>query len=424
METKMPNNWKEYKIKNIGNVVTGKTPPSANPEQFGNEFAFVTPTDFKNYSKNIYFSERFISSKGYDAHKNKILPIDSIIVTCIGSDMGKVAINKVPCLTNQQINSIIPNTELTTPDFLYYNLLEQYENLKTLAAGGSTMPLLNKTDFENIELTLPPLPEQQAIAEILSSLDDKIELNLQTNKTLEEMANALYKHWFVDFGPFKEGKFVESELGMIPEGWEVKKVNTLFDITIGRTPPRKEPEWFTKNINDVKWISIKDMGIADTYIYSTSEYLTKEAVIKHNVPKIPENTVVLSFKLTVGRITITTEEMLSNEAIAHFIPKNNNYLTTEFTYLFLKNFNYESLGSTSSIATAVNTQTIKNIPFLFPDKNTIKLLSLSVGSLFEQIKLNTIELETLRKTRDYLLPKLISGEIQVKQATKIAKEVL
>lgn len=440
----MPNNWKKYKLGDSGIDILdgdrGKNYPSQN-EFYKKEYCLFLST--RNVTLNSFqFDEcQFITKeKDLQLRKGKLQRND-IVITTRGT-IGNIGFyNENVPFDNIRINSGMVILRFLNKEYLpkfYHHFFKSkaFSVQVSNYVSGSAQPQLPIKDLKCIEIPLPPLPEQQAIAEILSSLDDKIELNLQTNKTLEEMANALYKHWFVDFGPFlpsgrwpQDGRgqipgFVESELGLIPEGWEVKKIKDTYDISIGRTPPRKESEWFTLNNEDVKWISIKDMGICGTYIYNTSEYITRDAIKKHNIPVIPTNTVVLSFKLTVGRITITTEDMLSNEAIAHFIPSNSNYLTTEFTYLFLKNFDYNSLGSTSSIATAVNSQTIKNINILYPNKKTITEFKLIVENLFNQIKQNTLETETLKKTRDYLLPKLISGEIRVKDAAKKVKEVL
>ncbi|MEO6760005.1 MAG: restriction endonuclease subunit S, partial [Saprospiraceae bacterium] len=172
------------KIGDLGNVITGKTPSSSNPEHFGQKVPFVTPTDFGSYSKNVFNSSRFLSESGVQAIGKRLLPKDSILVSCIGSDMGKVVMNKVRCATNQQINTIIPNPKVIDPDFLYYKMVSLYTLLKNMATGGSTMPIVNKTDFENIEIECPPLPIQRRIAAILTALDDKIELNRRMNATL------------------------------------------------------------------------------------------------------------------------------------------------------------------------------------------------------------------------------------------------
>lgn len=147
-------NWVNVEIKDFGNVVTGKTPSSNNPEDFGDEMPFVTPGDFKNYNKFVLGAERRLSEEGYSKLKNKILPKGSVIVTCIGSDMGKIAVVKNDCITNQQMNSIIVKETFYT-DFLYYHLNFVSDEIKGIAMGGSTMPMLSKSDFEKIEVMKP-----------------------------------------------------------------------------------------------------------------------------------------------------------------------------------------------------------------------------------------------------------------------------
>lgn len=147
-------NWIKAEIKDFGNVVTGKTPSSENPEDFGNEMPFITPGDFKNYNKFALGAERSLSESGYTKLKNKILPKGAVIVTCIGSDMGKISISVKDCITNQQMNSIVVKKSFYT-DFLYYYLQSIADEIKGIAMGGSTMPMLSKTDFEKIEIIKP-----------------------------------------------------------------------------------------------------------------------------------------------------------------------------------------------------------------------------------------------------------------------------
>ena len=182
-----------------------------------------------------------------------------------------------------------------------------------------------------------------------------------------------------------------------------------FDVSIGKTPPRKEQWWFSTNTSDVKWVSISDMGSCGTFISSTSEYLTNEAITKFNVVLVPDNTVILSFKLTVGRLAITDGEMATNEAIAHF--KTNNKVINPYLYMFLKNYKYGNLGSTSSIATAVNSKIIKSIQFLIPSEKDIAKFNEVAIPMLNQIKEMQHEVRVLSELRDSLLPKLMSGEI-------------
>ena len=190
--------WKESKIKDVGHVVTGKTPSKNNPEDFGEIMPFLTPTDYQNFTKYIYQADRFLSESGIKRLQNKILPEKSIMVTCIGSDMGKVALNKQPVITNQQINSIISNPKIVDPDYVFYILSDMYDTLRIHGLDGTAVPILNKTTFVNLPVFLPPLPEQRAIAGVLSSLDDKIDLLHQQNKTLEGIAEALWHKMFVE----------------------------------------------------------------------------------------------------------------------------------------------------------------------------------------------------------------------------------
>jgi type I restriction enzyme S subunit len=189
------------------------------------------------------------------------------------------------------------------------------------------------------------------------------------------------------------------------------RADEYFDISIGKTPPRKEPQWFSTNSQDVTWVSISDMGTCGLYISSSSEQLTKQAVERHNVKVVPDNTVLLSFKLTVGRIAITNGEMTTNEAIAHF--KTDKKEINEYLYCYLKCFNYQTMGSTSSIATAVNSKIIKGMPFVVPANDELEEFHGFAAPMFAKIKANQIETDNLTALRDTLLPKLMSGELDV-----------
>lgn len=155
------------------------------------------------------------------------------------------------------------------------------------------------------------------------------------------------------------------------------------------------------------------MGNDGAYIFNTAEYLTRDAVRRFNVPVIPKNTVVLSFKMTVGRVAITTDDMLSNEAIAHFKFNPETPFTVEYLYLYLKNFKYDALGSTSSIVTAINSAMIKDMEIQIPDPSLMQQFDIIVKNQFKKIRENQVQIGSLEKLRDTLLPKLMSGEVRV-----------
>jgi type I restriction enzyme S subunit len=320
-----------------------------------------------------------------------------------------------------------------TPDldlkYLYH--LVKYVGLNHLKDGTSN-PTLSRDSFGAQLFPVPPLAEQNAIAHILGMLDDKIELNRRMNATLEAMARALFQSWFVDFDPARAkldgrkpagldaataalfpAKFQESPLGPIPHGWELKTADEISTVAIGKTPPRKEHHWFSENPSDVPWMSIRDLGEADVFISRTSEFLTPEAVEKFHVKRIPDDTVVLSFKLTMGRVAITDGEMLSNEAIAHFRLNPQTPFGSAYLYCYLKGFGYDQLGSTSSIATAINSDMVRGIRVIVPPKGIAQAFEQMVKPLFSQMKSIQQQSCTLATLRDTLLPKLLSGALRV-----------
>ena len=387
----MPNNWKKYKLIDIINLIGGGTPKTSVPEYWNGDIPWLSVVDFNNGQKRVYDTEKKITELGLKNSSTKILKKGQLIISARGT-VGVLSELGRDMSFNQSCYGLDAKKEFTTNDFLYYLVEHNIKQIKS-NAYGSVFDTITTSTFENIDITLPTLPEQQAIAEILSSLDDKIELNLQTNKTLEEMANALYKHWFVDFGPFQKGKFIESELGLIPEGWEVKKIGEIFKTTYG------------------------------TFIIDTEEKITDDALKNSSAKLFPPKSVLLAmYGATVGEVGIISNEATCNQAICCILPNEISY-----TYIFqyLKNNKQNILNNTvGSAQQNISQEIIKEFPIIFPSGIEVKSVFKRIESLFEQIELNVIENISLKQTRDYLLPKLISGEIRVKDAAKKVKEVL
>ncbi len=281
--------------------------------------------------------------------------------------------------------------------FLHYVLADDtFFDYSMATSKGTKMPRGDKKTIMEYEVPELSYEDQCKIVGILEVIDEKIELNTDINKNLEVQVQALYREMFVN---------------TTNEQRRTCRAEEYFDIAIGKTPPRKERQWFTTNPSDVIWISISDMGSCGTYISRSSEQLTQEAIDKFNIKVVPSNTVLLSFKLTVGRIAITYGEMTTNEAIAHF--KTDKSFINEYLYCYLKDFNYQTMGSTSSIATAVNSKIIKAMPFVIPADDEISRFHSVAGPMFEQILNNQLENDSLAEIRDALLPRLMSGELDV-----------
>ena len=341
-----------------------------------------------------------------------------ILFANIGNSIGDLAyVNTTREFSIKNVALIKPDKSKIDNLYLYYYMLSPIfqDKIKSIKQGAA-QPFISLNLLRNFEITIiNNIAIQNKIAKILSNYDDLIENNNRRIKILEEIAQKIYKEWFVDFKfPGHEtAAFKDSPLGKIPKDWEVLKANNVADIFIGRTPSRKDFDCFTMNCKDRKWISIKDIGLSNVFIFQTSEYLTEDAIIKYNVPIIPKDTVILSFKLTVGKVAITTEDMCSNEAIAQFQIKDKQQLSTYYLYLYLKNFEYSNLGNTSSIGNAINSTIVKNMNILIPQRSILSEFNKSINSIFEQIKNLSIKNENLKQTRDLLLPHLISGEIDV-----------
>lgn len=373
----LPDGWIETTLWEIGKTITGKTPSKDNPEDWGDLVCFVTPTDIKTDSKYINNTARSLSQYGIARFQRMIIPKNSIIVTCIGSDMGKVVINKNDCLTNQQINSLIVNEQFDT-GFLYYKLKNSYWVLRSHAEGGSTMPILNKSNFESLQFALPPLPEQQAIASLLSSFDDKIELLREENKTLEKTAQTIFQEWF--------GKYsVEDEL---PEGWRVGKIKEII---------KREPVSYKcdKKDLDLKWQTpIIDQWANGLYGYTSrnSDFIASK-----------DNPVIIFTNHTCNYWFIDYPFC----AIQNVLPYRGKGGYDEYFLYFM------TKGSITFIEYKWHWPDFEAKDFIIPSVEKAQEFSKQAKPILKKISNNNSQIQSLSKTRDELLPRLMKGEIRV-----------
>lgn len=399
--------WKTYKLGDLCEDISYGYTESAAWENIGPKFLRITDiqNDFINWNTVPYCP---ISKENHTKYK---LKVGDIVIARTGASTGVTTIfkdNNIDAVYASYLIRYRINKEKADPFYIAHVLKSTlWRSHVNSIVGGSAQPGANAKQFAAFEFPLPELPTQTQIASILSSLDDKIELHLQMNQTLQVIAQTLFKEWFVAFNfPGFDGRLIDG----LPKGWKFGKLNEVCKIEIGRTPPRMEEHWFSTDSKDIKWISIRDLGLAGVYIFNTYEYLTKEAVEKFRIPIIPVNTVVLSFKLTIGRLAITTEPMLSNEAIAQI---KSDIFSTEYIFTYLKTYNWGTLGNTSSIATAINSKIIKEMKILIPENTVEKQFQEAVRPIFEKLKANSQEIETLTQIRDNILPQIMTGKIKI-----------
>ena len=400
----MANDYKKVRLGDICEIKNGYAFKSKDFSETG------TPViKIKNVKPNriildgfSYIPEEIAASKSnFLIHKGEILltMTGNRIDGSPDSWVGKAAYFDLDgeYLLNQRVAAISAGDNVD-PVFLGYYLSSWDSQLYFIQRSNSSGGQANISPdiVKSMEVSLPSYKTQQAIAKVLKAFDKKIANCNSINENLLEQAQTLYRELFVNTQN---------------ESRKECRAEEYFDIAIGKTPPRKEHQWFTTNPDDVTWVSISDMGSCGTYISRSSEQLTQEAVDKFNIRVIPDNTVLLSFKLTVGRIAITHGKMTTNEAIAHF--KTDKPYINEYLYCYLKDFNYQTMGSTSSIATAVNSKIIKAMPFIVPAEDEIARFHAVTSPIFAQILNNQLENDTLASLRDSLLPKLMSGELDV-----------
>ena len=375
-----------------------------------------------NYGKGLIKSKVIkghipvYSSSGItNYHNNSLVNSKGIIIGRKGN-AGSVFYSKVPFFCIDTTFYITENKNYDL-NFLYYNLISL--NL-TNYITGTAVPGITRRDLYSINTKLPPLEEQKKIASILSSLDDKIELNNRMNKILEEMAQTIFKEWFVNFNfpneegkPYKDsgGKMIESELGAIPDGWKVGIIKDISkEVICGKTPPTKDE----KNYGDyMPFITIPDMH-NNTFIIKSERYLSNKGVNTQINKTVPENSICVSCIATVGLVSLTSENSQTNQQINTIIPKKN--ISSYWVYFYMKNIsniiiNY-AFGGTTTLN--LNKSLFEKINIIIPEISILDTFNNNIKSIFDMIKSNQIENQKLDSIRDTLLPKLMSGEIRVK----------
>ena len=377
------------------------------------EFVSLGEIATLNYGKSLTARKRkggnvpVYSSSGLIGWHNEALVDEEGIIIGRKGTVGSVYYSDQPffCIDTAYF---IKKSELSC-DIVYL-----YYLLKTLGLEhlneDSAVPGLNRDTAYSQEFILPPPPTQRRIAAILSALDDKIELNRQMNATLEAIAQAIFKEWFVDFNFLgATGEMVESELGPIPKGWMVGKIKELGKIICGKTPSKANSDFFDGCIPFVK---IPDMH-GSVFVTKTKDSLTEKGALSQKNKFIPAHSILVSCIATVGLVSITSERSQTNQQINSIIPKDG--FLSFYLYFYMRGLSNElkELGSGGSATLNVNTTTFSNINSLIPSNDILTIFDEEVRPIFQKILSNIQESTTLSQTRDALLPKLMNGEIAV-----------
>ena len=300
----------------------------------------------------------------------------------------------------------IINTDKVDPKFLFYSICKRdFASMNV----GSAVPSMTVNILNDIQISYPKnISDQRRIASILSSLDRKIELNNKINADLEEMAQAIFKNWFVDFEPFKDGKFVDSELGMIPEGWKVGTLGEFCKCLLGGTPSRSKEEYWNGEVN---WINSGEIN--KFRILEASEKITELGLAKSATKLLPKKTTVLAITgATLGQVSLLEIDTCANQSVIGVI--ENTEVPYEYIYPFIKD-RIEMLiqHQTGGAQQHINKDNVESLIFLLPAKNVLENYISLVGPMYKRIESQCFENLYLSLLRDTLLPRLMSGELEV-----------
>ena len=395
--------WKEVRLGDVCNIITGFPFPGKKYSKEGIRVVRGDNVTIGNLrwdtEKDKRWNEPFDKTEYYSLQANDIV---------IGMDGSRVGKNKarikeedLPLLLAQRV-ACVRHNELAEQDYLYYNIFsKKFIDYVNSIHTGSAIPHISQKQIEDYKILLPDLETQRRIASILSSLDRKIELNNKINADLEEMAQAIFKNWFVDFEPFKDGKFVDSELGMIPEGWKVGTLDEIADITMGQSPAGNSLN--EKGEGMIFYQGSSDFGFRFPSIRVFTTEPKRLAVV---------NSVLFSVRAPVGDINVTKEECCIGRGVASIKSK---YGHDSYLFYTMKSLHklFDSFDGEGTVFGSINKKTLSAIQILLPSDGIVEQFNDIASSFDNRIRSLSDENSRLSLLRDTLLPRLMSGEIEV-----------
>lgn len=412
-------NWP---TKRLGTLADFRNGVNYNKSSFGEGVKVVGVSNFQDYSKPRYAELDQINPDGIVAERNILRDGDIVFVRSNGNRelIGRsLFIEKPPEEMTHSAFTI--RLRFTSPDvypkfYAYCFRTRLIRQALTAQGGGTNINNLNQDILNALEVPLPPLPVQQRIAGILSAYDELIENSQRRIKILESMARALYREWFVHFRfpGYENHPRVTSPLGEIPQGWEVKTVADAFVISGGGTPSRKEYEFWTGGT--IQWYSPSDLtGAGTMFMDDSSDHINERGLAQSSARMFPARSVMLTSRATIGAIAINTHPACTNQGFITCLP--NKRVPLYFLYHLLTE-NVPTFQRMASGATfkEISRGVFKAIEFLQPPDALVGHFETIATPMAEQVLALQRQIQNLRRTRDLLLPRLLSGQIEVEVA--------
>ena len=388
--------WTECKISDIGMVVGGATPSTKKSENYENgTIAWITPKDLSAFSgRYIQRGERNITETGLKSCSTQLLPKNTVLFSS-RAPIGYVAIAANEVCTNQGFKSIVPNAN-TDALFLYYLLKHNKDKIEGMGSG-TTFKEVSGNIMKNIVVSVPTDKKvQETIASVLGTIDDKIEENERINNNLEQQAQAYFDELFV----------VNAD-----PNWSECTLSDIGSVVAGGTPSKSKPEYYTDQ--GIAWITPKDLSVNKSkFIFHGENDISELGFSKSSATKMPAGTILFSSRAPIGYIAIAQNEVTTNQGFKSVIPNEN--ISTAYMYFLLKNLlpTIEGMASGSTFKEISGTA-MKSVPTVMPDADTIQLFSSFCEPVFKEQEILEAENQRLSAFRDSLLPKLMSGELDV-----------
>lgn len=376
--------WTIAKLGDIATIVTGQTPSKKYPEHWGEkgEIPFLTPKDQAIGIRSVD-TERYISREHSDIYEKRIVPEGAVALTCIGS-LGKISVVQTATLTNQQINSIIPDGSKANNLYIYYYLMSSYDSLESLA-GGTVMPIVNKSSLEGMEIPLPPLEEQERIAGILGSLDDKIEANTRLIHTLLDTADSVFQKFY------SECELSESTYASL-------------EVYGGGTPSTKNETYWG---GDIQWLTPTDVtSLGSPILFDTARKLTEDGLNACSSKLHPAGSIMMTSRATIGAFAINQYPAATNQGFIVAVPQREE--ERWWIYHHMKKDVPEMINSANGTTfLEISRRTFKGLPYGSLSDENLDRFHAVVNPLYELVKSSEQENLQLAETRDALIKRLI-----------------
>ncbi|PJB38847.1 MAG: restriction endonuclease subunit S [Deltaproteobacteria bacterium CG_4_9_14_3_um_filter_44_9] len=377
--------WKECKLGEVVKLVGGGTPKTNVLEYWNGDIPWLSVTDFNTGNKYVYHTEKTITNKGLENSSTKLLDEGDIIISARGT-VGVLAVLKKKMAFNQTSYGIKNIPGISDSNYLYYLTKDSINNLKQISYGG-VFDTITRVTFNQINILLPPLPEQRAIAGVLSSLDDKIDLLHRQNKTLEGMAEVLWRKMFVE----------EAD-----PNWKKGKLGDEMNITMGQSPPGH-----TYNEEKQGIIFFQGRAEFDFRFPQTRLYCTEPKRFAKRCDTL------VSVRAPVGDINMATEDCCIGRGLAAVKHKKG---FVSYTFYKIRSFkdDFDSFEQQGTVFGSIGKDDFNGIDTFIPDLKTVQQFDTMAKPLDDKIFMNSIQIHTLSKMRDKLLPNLVSGEVRVR----------